>query len=182
MDLVYTIDKSFLACKINWILLDATRFLQVLVNLLNNAVKFTQRATTRKVSVTLGASTSRPTEHDFGVRLAPVPYHTTLTDNAAGEGVYLSVSVSDTGPGMSSKSPLWTLSSAAASAVEIGQASHVLDKNSALSVSWPQGQVAVNVVITLLCETAPFKTMETTVPSLDKTCKFVFGEGVGGAS
>ncbi|KAF2165759.1 hypothetical protein M409DRAFT_67100 [Zasmidium cellare ATCC 36951] len=101
VELVYTIDTSFFASKVDWLLLDATRFLQVLVNLLNNAVKFTQRAMTRRISIVLGASTSRPTDKAFGVRFAPVAEYGTLAEGASEEGVYLNVSVTDTGPGMS---------------------------------------------------------------------------------
>ncbi|CAK4030829.1 histidine kinase M3YPp [Lecanosticta acicola] len=97
--LEYTVGQSYEANKVDWVMLDPTRFLQILVNLLTNAIKFTKHELSRKVAVTLEASEKRPTDSECGVRFAPTSQRRPSISIADG-GVYLCVKITDTGPGI----------------------------------------------------------------------------------
>ncbi|KAJ4317106.1 hypothetical protein N0V94_005113 [Neodidymelliopsis sp. IMI 364377] len=88
----------------DWVMLDPSRLLQVLINLLTNAIKFTKDRLTRKITVTLGASTTRPPKVWDAVNFThsdEQPKH--LIDKpewGTGELAYLWLKVQDTGCGM----------------------------------------------------------------------------------
>lgn len=109
VELVYTVDKSYTDCKVAYVMLDPTRFLQVLVNLLNNAIKFTKQEQSRKIAVTLEASYMRPNGDECGVQFAEsqqrreslVPALSPSEEISSPVGnVYLFVSIRDTGRGI----------------------------------------------------------------------------------
>ncbi|EUC42938.1 hypothetical protein COCMIDRAFT_28511 [Bipolaris oryzae ATCC 44560] len=56
--LTFRVDETFKG--IEWTMLDPSRLLQVLINLLTNAIKFTKDRTRKAIVVTIGASWTRP--------------------------------------------------------------------------------------------------------------------------
>jgi hypothetical protein len=81
-----------------------------------------------------------------------------------------------------STSAPWTLPLLAVGAADIGQTSCVFEGSSTVVASWPQGFEGGDVVVTVLCENAPFRAAEKTVASWEKFYKFVFGQGKGSAA
>jgi len=95
------VEKSCEEFRMEYVLLDPTRLLQVFINLVTNAVKFTKNAPVRKINVFIGASLIEPEEYDDGLRYAKHKPSTEGEDTkTAGESVFLHVSVQDTGCGM----------------------------------------------------------------------------------
>jgi signal transduction histidine kinase/AmiR/NasT family two-component response regulator len=103
-ELSLSADYSNLA--IDFLLLDPDRFLQVVINLLTNAVKFTKDAKVRKINISLHASHERPTGQPHGVMYVPSRSQKSgssegsdrpATDN---NDIYLEVAVHDTGKGL----------------------------------------------------------------------------------
>ncbi|KAK5327090.1 hypothetical protein LTR70_001832 [Exophiala xenobiotica] len=102
--------KSVSELGVDWILLDPNRFLQIVINIITNAIKFTRACETRKIKVTTSVHTERPChfeEIDFVPRrYNPLQRRGSLvqasSDHASSQ-IYLRVGVSDTGKGLTAR-------------------------------------------------------------------------------
>jgi CheY-like chemotaxis protein len=103
--LEFRVQKTYLDMRIDWVKLDPSRLLQVLINLTTNAIKFTSGQDKRIIVVSVGASSVRPNTTEADVSYFPSRLHRTdLTADevewGSGENIYLHFAVQDTGRGL----------------------------------------------------------------------------------
>ena len=60
IELKLSVGKGYESLQVGWVSGDPVRFAQVLLNLLSNAVRFTENAPTRTIQITLDASIEEP--------------------------------------------------------------------------------------------------------------------------
>ena len=105
INLNFRVDSSISELGVEWVKLDPSRLLQVLINLTTNAIKFTTTQEKRVINVTMGASLKRPAKEDSIVSyFPPRSKRKDLTDSSdwgTGDKIYLHFAVEDTGRGLS---------------------------------------------------------------------------------
>lgn len=104
IDATLCIEPTYEQLGVDWVILDPSRLLQIMINLLTNAIKFTQYSDVRKIKLCLGASYQRPTGQHHGISFVPQrhnrPSRTPLSEWGHGEDIYIQIAVYDTGKGL----------------------------------------------------------------------------------
>ncbi|KAF2260810.1 aerobic respiration control sensor protein arcB [Lojkania enalia] len=104
IDFTFCPHDSFQELGVDWVNLDPSRLLQITVNLITNAIKFTQNSEIRKIAVHIGVSAEQPELHSKNFEYVPTrgSLINITAGNEWGDGqlLYIRVKVEDTGCGL----------------------------------------------------------------------------------
>jgi hypothetical protein len=104
IDATLCIEPTYEELGVDWVILDPSRLLQIMINLLTNSIKFTQYSEVRKIRLCVGASYQKPTGQHHGISFVPQRYNrpcrTPLPEWGHGEDIYIQIAVYDTGRGL----------------------------------------------------------------------------------
>ncbi|KAF2639814.1 aerobic respiration control sensor protein arcB [Massarina eburnea CBS 473.64] len=104
IDFQFHADPSLQELNVEWVNLDPSRILQIIVNLITNAIKFTQGSPRRVISIRLSASLDQPKIQNKTFEYVPTRIElidiTAGDDWGNGELLYIRVDVEDTGCGL----------------------------------------------------------------------------------
>lgn len=98
------ISPSYKELNVESVMIDPHRCVQIVINLVSNAIKHLKGESRRTLRIVLGASENEPSNGDEGVKFVPSGRHredpTSKPEWGEGEILFLTFSIQDTGPGM----------------------------------------------------------------------------------